>query len=128
MPQADQATIDLLTDYFHAMEVQDFDRLGAYYAEDITQTFANAPTITGRATVLDRMVELLGTVTSLAHPLIHVWQVDDGVVIVEVTSVWHFHDDTVIQVNACSIFTLVDGKFTDQRIYVDNAPIERFLL
>ena len=62
MPRADQATIDLLTDYFHAMEVKDFDRLGAYYADDITQTFANAPTITGRDTMLARMVDLLGKV------------------------------------------------------------------
>ena len=34
MPRADQATIDLLTDYFQAMEVKDFDRLGAYYADE----------------------------------------------------------------------------------------------
>ena len=81
MPRADQATIDLLTDYFQAMEVKDFDRLGAYYADDITQTFANAPTITGRDTMLANMVDLLGKVTSLAHPLINVWQEEDGVVI-----------------------------------------------
>jgi ketosteroid isomerase-like protein len=127
VPQADQATIDQLIDYFRAMEVKDFERLGAYYAEDITQTFANAPTITGRDTMLARMVDLLGKVKSLAHPLINVWQEEDGVVIFEVTSVWHFHDDTVIKINACSIFTLADGKFTDQRIYVDNAPIYPFL-
>jgi hypothetical protein len=42
------------------------------------------------------------------------------VVIFEVTSIWRFHDDTVIKINACSIFTLVDGQFTDQRIYVDT--------
>ena len=124
MPRADQATIDLLTDYFQAMEVKDFDRLGAYYADDITQTFANAPTITGRDTMLSQHGGLLGKVKSLAHPLINVWQEDDGVVIFEVTSVWRFHDDTEVKINACSIFTIVDGKFTDQRIYVDNAPID----
>ena len=52
MPRADQATIDLLTDYFDAMEAKDFDRLGSYYADDITLTFANAPTITGRDAML----------------------------------------------------------------------------
>ena len=99
MPRADQATIDLLNDYFQAMEVKDFDRLGAFYAENITQTFANAPTITGRDPMLARMIDLLGKVNSLAHPLI----------------------------NACSVFTIADGKFTDQPIYVDNAPVDRFL-
>jgi len=128
MPRADQTTVDLLTDYFNAMEVKDLDRLGAYYADGITQTFANAPMITGRDTVIARTVDLLGKVKSLAHPLINVWQEDDGVVIFEVTSVWHFHDDTVIKINACSVFTIADGRFTDQRIYVDNDPVDRFLV
>jgi ketosteroid isomerase-like protein len=123
MPRAGQATIDLLTDYFDAMEAKNFDRLGSYYADDVSLTFANAPTITGRDAVLDQMATLLGKVTSLAHPLINVWREDDGVIIFEVISIWRFHDDTIIKINSCSIFTLVDGKFTDQRIYVDNAPV-----
>jgi ketosteroid isomerase-like protein len=127
MPRADQATADLLTDYFAAMEVKNFDRLSSYYADDITLTFANAPTVTGRDAVLNQMVTLLGKVKSLAHPLINVWQEDGGVVIFEVTSIWRFHDDTEVKINACSIFTLVDGKFSDQRIYVDNAPVDPLL-
>jgi len=103
MSQADQATIDLLTDYFNAMEVKDHERLGSYYADNITLTFANAPTITGRDAVLKQMTTLLGKVKSLAHPLINVWQEDGGVVILEVTSIWRLHDDTVVEIKACSI-------------------------
>ena len=77
--------------------------------------------------MLERMMALLGKVKSLAHPLINVWQEDGGVVIFEVTSIWHLHDDTVIAINACSIFTLADGKFIDQRIYVDNTSVDKFL-
>ena len=63
------------------MEAKDFDRLGDYYADDITLTFANAPTVTGRDAVLAQHDgDLLGKVESLAHPLINVWQEDDGVV------------------------------------------------
>jgi hypothetical protein len=32
-----------------------------------------------------------------------------------------------VKINACSIFTALDGKFTDQRIYVDNAPVDPYL-
>jgi hypothetical protein len=103
MSQADQATIDLLTDYFDAIEVKDHERLGSYYADNITLTFANAPTITGRDAVLKQMTTLLGKVKSLAHPLINVWQEDGGVVILEVTSIWRLHDDTVVEIKACSI-------------------------
>ena len=127
MSQADQATVDLVTDYFAAMEAKDVERLGSYYADNISLTFANAPTITGSDTLLARMVDLLGKVKSLAHPLINVWQEDGGVIIFEVTSIWRLHDDSEVKINACSIFTVVDGKFTDQRIYVDNAPLDRYL-
>jgi ketosteroid isomerase-like protein len=127
VPRADQATIDVLIDYFDAMEAKDSARLGSYYADGIKLTFANAPTLIGRNAVLKQMTTLLSKVKSLAHPLINVWQEDAGVIIFEVTSIWRLHDDSEVRINACSIFTHVDGKFTDQRIYVDNAPIDSFL-
>ena len=89
------------------------------------RTLVHAPV--GRDAVLTQMTTLLGKVKSLAHPLINVWQEDDNVIIFEVTSIWRLHDDTVIKINACSIFTVADGQFIDQRIYVDNAPVDPFL-
>jgi putative Ca2+/H+ antiporter (TMEM165/GDT1 family) len=43
--------------------------------------------------------------------------------IYESVGVWNLFDGTVIAINACTVLTLVDGKFADQRIYVDNAPV-----
>ena len=112
MPHADQATIDLLTDYFAAMEAKDLPRLGEYYAEDITLTFANAPTVTGREAVLAQMTTLLESES--LRPYLE-------------SSFWRFPDGVEATINACSIFTITDGKFTDQRIYVDNSPINAYL-
>src|SRR4051812_16272273 len=108
MPHADQATVDLLTNYFAAMQAKDRERIDSYYADEITLTFANAPTVTGREAVLAQMTTLLGKVESLAHPLINVWQEDDGVVVFEVASVWHFPDGAEATIKACSIFTIAD--------------------
>jgi ketosteroid isomerase-like protein len=127
MSRADQATIDLLTDYFAAMEAKDGERFGSYYADGISFTFANAPTVTGKDIVLAQMITLLGKVDSLAHRLINGWHEHDGVVVFEVASIWRFLDGVVTTINACSIFTIEDGKFTDQRIYVDNSPIDHYL-
>ena len=44
------------------------------------------------------------------------------VVIFEVTSIWRLHDDSEVKINACSIFTLVDGRFTDRRITSTTPP------
>lgn len=51
MSHASHHTIDLLEGYFAAMDAKDSDRFASYYAEDITMTFANNPTATGRDAV-----------------------------------------------------------------------------
>ena len=127
MSRANQATINLLTEYFAVMEAKDYERLGDYYADDITLTFANAPTVTGKDVVLARMAAIGEKVESLAHSLINVWQEEDDVVVFEVTSVWRFLDGVEATINACSIFVIAEGKFADQRIYVDNSPINSYL-
>jgi len=121
MPRADQATIDLLTDYFDAMQAKDLARLRSYYADNITQTFANARTITGRDAMLEQMTTLLGAVKSLAHPLINVWQEDGGVVIFEVTS-----QSTLRKVHgACCIGASFNQSPDDPLVAMDDSGFQR---
>ncbi len=127
MPRAPQAVIDLLNDYFGAMEAKDYERLRSYYADDITLTFANAPTVTGSEAVLALMVDLTGRLRSLKHTPIRVWQEDGGVVILEVLCTYHLNDDSVIEITACSIFTIADDRFADMRLYVDHTPVDAAL-
>ncbi len=127
MPRADQSTIDFLTAYFAVMEAKHYDRLADFYADDVSLTFANAPTVTGKDAVLAQMAAIGGKVDSLAHPLVNVWQEEGGVVVFEVDSIWRFPDGFETTIRACSIFTIADQKFTDQRIYVDNGPVDSYL-
>ena len=124
---ASQATLDLLTDYYAAMESSDPLRYGTYYAEGMTLTFGNSPTITGRQNVIGAFAEVLGKVRSLHHDLVNVWEQDDGVILYESVGVWNLFDGRRISINACTVLTVADGKFTDQRIYVDNAPVDAAL-
>ena len=121
--RASQATIDLLNEYYAAMESNDPQRYGTYYADDMTLTFGNSPTIKGRENVLAAFAEVLNRVRSLHHDLVNVWEVDSGVVVYESVGEWHLHDGTKVSIGAATVVTLVDGKFVDQRIYVDNAPV-----
>jgi ketosteroid isomerase-like protein len=121
--QASQATIDLLTEYYGAMESNDPRRYGTYYADDMSLTFGNDPTITGRENVVAAFTEVLKRVRSLRQDVVNVWEQNGGVVIYESVGVWNLFDGRKISINACTVLTLVDGKFADQRIYVDNAPV-----
>ena len=121
--RASQPTIDMLTGYYEAIEANDPDRFGEYYAEDMTLTFANAPQTTGRAAAVSAFSGILDLVRSLHHDLVNVWEEDGGVVIYEVVGTWTLHDGSVITVNAASVATVADGRFTDQRITVDNGAV-----
>ncbi|WP_270889684.1 nuclear transport factor 2 family protein [Pedococcus sp. 5OH_020] len=118
---------DLLTDYYAAMESGDPAKFGSYYADDMTLTFGNSPTITGRQNVIDTMTTVLGTVRSLHHDLVNLWELDNGVVVYESVGFWNLFDGQQVAIPACTVLTIVEGKFTDQRIYVDNAPVDAAL-
>jgi ketosteroid isomerase-like protein len=118
---------DLLTAYYAAMEGGDPAKFGSYYADDMTLTFGNSPTITGRQNVIDTMTTVLGTVRSLHHDLVHLWEVGNDVVVYESVGVWNLWDGQQVAIPACTVLTIVGAKFTDQRIYVDNAPVDAAL-
>lgn len=120
---ASQATIGLLNEYYGAMESNDPRRYGTYYADDMTLTFANSPTIKGRDNVVAAFAEVLNRVRSLHHDLVNVWEQDGGVVVYESVGVWNLFDGRMISINACTVLTVVGGKCVDQRIYVDNVPV-----
>jgi ketosteroid isomerase-like protein len=120
---ASQTTRDLLVEYYSAMESNDPRRYGAYYADEMTLTFGNSPTITGRENIVVAFKEVLSRVRSLHHDLANVWEQADGVVVYESTAIWNLFDGTGVSINACTVLTIAGGRFTDQRIYVDNAPL-----
>ena len=120
---ASQATIDLLNEYYAAMETNDPRRYGGYYADDMTLTFGNSPTIYGRENIVAAFAEVLGRVRSLHHDLVNVWEHSGGVVVYESVGRWNLYDGTQVSINACTVLTVADRRFVDQRIYVDNAPL-----
>jgi ketosteroid isomerase-like protein len=124
---ARQATIDLLTEYYAAMETNDPVRYGPYYADDMTLTFGNSPTIRGRDNIVAAFAEALGKVRSLHHDLVTVWEQGDGTVVYESRGVWNLFDGSQVSINACTVLVVQDGRFVDQRIYVDNAPVDAAL-
>ena len=53
-----QATRKLLVEYYAAMESNDPLRYSTYYADEMTLTFGNSPTITGRENIAVAMAEV----------------------------------------------------------------------
>jgi len=121
--RASTETVNMLTEYYTAMEAKDSRAYGSYYVEDMTLTFGNSPEIRGRDNVISAFSDALEDVVSLGHDLVNVWEEDGGVVFFESLGRWTLRGGAVIEIKAASKITVVDGKFVDQRIYVDNAPV-----
>jgi ketosteroid isomerase-like protein len=121
--RASTETVSLLTGYFAAMEANNAREFGSYYAENMTLTFGNSPEIKGRKHIISALTDTLDKVVSLGHDLVNVWEEEGGVVFLEDIGRWTLRGGAVIEINAASKITIVDGKFVDQRIYVDNAPL-----
>ena len=124
--QARQETVDFLKSYYAALEANEPEVCGGYYAEDMTLTFGNSATVRGRASVLASF-GVLGRVRSVRHDLLNVWEEDGGQVVIECVAHWHLHDGTSLSIPAMTVFTIADGKIIDQRIFVDNAPLAEAL-
>ncbi|WP_329353157.1 nuclear transport factor 2 family protein [Streptomyces sp. NBC_01261] len=121
--RASTETVRLLTEYYAAMEANSPREFGSYYAEDMTLTFGNSPEIKGRENIIAAFTAKLDEVVSLGHGLVHAWEEEGGVVFFESIGRWTLRSGAVIEIKAASKITIVDGKFVDQRIYVDNAPV-----
>ncbi|MCX4647034.1 nuclear transport factor 2 family protein [Streptomyces sp. NBC_01446] len=124
---ASTETLRLLTEYYAVMEANRPHEFGSYYAEDMTLTFGNSPEVKGRENVVSAFRDALDDVASLGHDLVNVWEEEGGVVFFESIGRWTLHSGVVIEIKAASKITIVDGKFVDQRIYVDNAPVSEAL-
>ena len=120
-------TVRLLTEYYAAMEANNPGKFGSYYADDMTLTFGNSPEIKGRDNIISAFSAKLDEVTSLGHDLVNAWEEENGVVFFESIGRWTLRGGAVIEIKAASKITVVDGKFVDQRIYVDNAPLDEAL-
>lgn len=125
--RASTETVKLLTDYYAAMEANTPNEFSSYYAEDMTLTFGNSPEIKGRDDVTAAFSAKLNQVASLGHDLVNVWEEEGGVVFFESVGRWTLHGGEVFEIKAASKITILDGKFVDQRIYVDNAPVDQAL-
>jgi ketosteroid isomerase-like protein len=121
--RASTETVSMLTAYYAAMEAKDSQEYGSYYADDMTLTFGNSPEVRGRDNVISVLSDALADFVSLGHDLVNVWEEEGGVVFFESLGRWTLRGGAVIEIKAASKITVVDGKFVDQRIYVDNAPV-----
>jgi hypothetical protein len=105
-----------------------FDEAMSFMADDIRFTFGNQEPITGRDTAAAALGSVLAQCEKIEHSVVTWFESakDDGGTdtLAEVRVTYHLKGGRVVSIPAC-LFTSVtsDGRFTEQRLYADMAPV-----
>ena len=113
-------TVDFLTRYY---ELLDQNRVGdairGFIADDCTVRFANREP-TG---FLDEARRMSTLVKGVGHRLLTVLEGEDGTIAVELEVTYTKHDGSSITLPGSLFARIEDGRFVEQRAYVDHGPL-----
>jgi ketosteroid isomerase-like protein len=107
-------------DYFEAADSLDLPRLLSEHTDDVQLTFANYPTVTGKAKFGEAIGGLWARIKGMSHSLTGAWSLDDaGVGVAESIVTYTRKDGSLFTIKACTTLRRRDGKIADIRIHAD---------
>lgn len=104
------------------VDAKDADRFVEMLTDDARFTYANQPSVSGRAAVHAAVTGFFTCVRSLAHSPTHVWAVP-GHVIVEGNVRYERRDGREVTLPFVNVLAVRDDRIADYRIYIDGTPL-----
>jgi hypothetical protein len=119
---ARRETVAWLERYYELVDAGRIRELfGEYLAEGCTFRFGDgAPT-----GFMDEARRMAQWVKGLRHELVTVLEGDDGLLACELNITYTRHDDSTVTLPGSLFAKVVDGRFVEQRAYIDLAPLTR---
>ena len=111
-----------MKELFEIVDRKDADGFAALFTTDGRFRFGNSPTVTGREGIASTVGEFFGSLESLRHEILDVWE-DDDVVISEVEVVYRRKDGHEVLLPAATIGRRQGDLLRDYRIYMDVNPL-----
>ena len=123
--RASQATLDLIGDYYQAMDDGRLAECQRFFTPDATLQIAHRSPIVGWDAIFNVMSAGMAVpfVHGISHDVRNAWEEDDGTVIFEVAATYSLDGDRTVVVPGIVIAEVSDGRFSSQRIAADLSPI-----
>lgn len=123
--RASAETLQLVTDYYKAMDEGRLADCEQYLTPDATIQIAHRPPMVGWDTIFTIMQAGMSAphVLGLTHDVKNAWEEEDGTAIFEVHATYSLEGDKTVVVPGIVIATIVDGRIASQRIGADLSPI-----
>ena len=111
-----------MKELFEIVDRKDAEGFAALFTTDGRFRFGNAPTVTSRAGIASTVGDFFGSLETLHHEILDVWEEDD-VVICEVEVVYRRKDGHEVLLPAATIGRREGDLLRDYRIYMDVNPL-----
>ena len=122
--KASETTVDVVRRYYASIDTtKKMDEAIHFFTEDATLHFANNEPISGREAIHAAISGILDSVEAIRHDVQGVWEDEKGTVIFEVDVTYTLKDESEVALSGAVFCDMEDGRFREQRIYVDLAPL-----
>lgn len=108
--------------YYELCET-DIDGAMEFWAPEGQLRFANIEPLIGREAIRSSFKEWVSLWDTETHTIVDLWELPGGVLIFELGVAFRMHDGQEFSVRGAAITRVEDGKFLEQRIYVDLGPV-----
>ena len=111
-------------EYYRVADRLNMESFLAQHTDDARLTFANYPTVHGKAAMAESISGLWSRITAMSHSIKGAWSLHDGQVgIVEAQVMYTRKDDSVCLINTSTVLRRRQRKISDLRIYCDVSPL-----
>jgi ketosteroid isomerase-like protein len=111
-------------EYYRAADSLNMDRMLALHTDDAALTFANYPTVRGKAALQAVIGGVWSKIKGMSHSLTGAWSVSGGETgIAEAIVMYTRNDDSVYTIKSATVLRRRDGKICDMRIHADATQL-----
>ena len=124
-PQQANITVnrtEFVTELYQSVDARSIERLSTFLADNVNFQFANAPSLQGKAAVLDVNATFFKSIATMSHRIDNVWgQGDDIICNGQVT--YTRLDGSHFAVPFATVLTLQRDQIVNYLIYVDVSEL-----
>ncbi|MBX3042493.1 MAG: nuclear transport factor 2 family protein [Candidatus Kapabacteria bacterium] len=111
-----------IDDLSASIDSMDTAKFVSFMTDDAVLTFGNAPAVAGKDNIFQVIDGFFKSIKKLVHHDYITIQ-EANKVVVPGTVTYTRHDDTILSVGFCNVFTMKDNLISEYRIYVDISQL-----
>jgi ketosteroid isomerase-like protein len=117
------ANAQLVRRMFEAGESMNVNNFVKFYADDAHYQFSNFPVVYGPEGIINSSQGFLQKVKKVVHNIENIWEIDNEIVVVEMTVRYERHDGKSHTLPCCDTIRIQDGKVKSLKIFMDITPV-----